>query len=130
MKTKYTVTLAMVSSFALGAAAVQVLHAQAKPPAYVITEVTVTNEEGFMKEFAPIAGKLTPEAGGKYLVRGGKTVSLSGAPPAPRVVVIQYESMDKALALFNSPSESEKAARAIGEKYATFRSYLVEGVSP
>jgi hypothetical protein len=36
-----TVGLAMVASAALGAAAVQTLHAQTKPPAYNIAEITI-----------------------------------------------------------------------------------------
>jgi uncharacterized protein (DUF1330 family) len=37
-------------------------------------------------------------------------------------------SIDEAQEWFNSPAN--KAAQAIGDKYATFRSYVVEGVSP
>jgi hypothetical protein len=42
--------LAMAGSFALGAAAVQSLHAQATPPGYAIIEVNVTDKEGYTKE--------------------------------------------------------------------------------
>ena len=38
MKTRYTVALYILAGVAVGAAAVQALHAQAKPPAYVIAE--------------------------------------------------------------------------------------------
>jgi hypothetical protein len=41
MKAKYKIALAMVGSFALGAVAVQTLHAAATPPAYVTGEITV-----------------------------------------------------------------------------------------
>jgi uncharacterized protein (DUF1330 family) len=128
MKTKYTFTFAIVSSFALGAAAVQVLHAQAKPPAFLIAEIAVTNQDAYIKEFLPPVDKTILDAGGKYLARAGKTASLSGTPPAPRVVVIQFESLDKAQAWFNSPAS--KAAFLIGQKYATLREFAVEGVSP
>ena len=37
MKARYTVALSMIAGAALGGAAIQGLHAQAKPPAYVIT---------------------------------------------------------------------------------------------
>jgi hypothetical protein len=53
MKAKYKVALAMVGSFALGAIAVQTLHAQAKPPGFIIAEVGVADPEGFSKEFLP-----------------------------------------------------------------------------
>ena len=98
MKTKYTDLLAMTASFALGALAVQGLHAQAKPTGYVVVEVAVTDKDGYAKEFIPPAAKAIEEGGGKYVVRGGKTVSFQGTPPASRVVVLQFESMDKAQA--------------------------------
>jgi uncharacterized protein (DUF1330 family) len=42
-----------------------------------------------------VIGKLTTDAGGKFLARGGKTISVQGAPPEPRIVVVQYDSLDK-----------------------------------
>jgi uncharacterized protein (DUF1330 family) len=111
----------------LGAAAVQSLHAQAKPVAYVVSEITVTNQDAYDKEYVPPVVKSIQDGGGKFIARAGKTVTFLGAPPAPRIVLFQFESMDKAQA-FNSPAN--KAAAPIGEKYATFRTYAVEGLSP
>ena len=128
MKTKYTVALAMAASFALGALAVQGLHAQAKPPGYVVVEVAVTDKDGYAKEFIPLAAKAIEEGGGKYVVRGGKTTSFQGTPPASRVVVLQFESVDKAQAWWDSPGR--KNSQTIGDKYATFRIFAVEGATP
>ena len=128
MKTKYTVALAMAASFALGALAVQGLHAQAKPPGYVVVEVAVTDKDGYAKEFIPPAAKAIEEGGGKYVVRGGKTTSFQGTPPASRVVVLQFESMDKAQAWWDSPGR--KNSQPIGDKYATFRIFAAEGATP
>jgi uncharacterized protein (DUF1330 family) len=127
MKAKYAV-LGMVASFAVGAVAVQSLHAQTKPLAYGIAEIVVSNQEEYAKEFLPPVRKTIADAGGKFLAAGGKTVTLQGAPPALRVVVIQWESLDKAQAWWNSAAT--KDAFSIGEKYATFRNFTVEGVSP
>src|SRR5664280_2929020 len=66
MKATSKIALAMVASFALGAAAVQTLYAQAKPPGYGIVEVNVTDENGFTKEFLPLVAKDIQAAGGKY----------------------------------------------------------------
>jgi uncharacterized protein (DUF1330 family) len=60
----------------------------------------------------------TTRGGGKYVVRGGKTTSFQGTPPASRVVVLQFESMDKAQAWWDSPGR--KNSQTIGDKYATF----------
>jgi uncharacterized protein (DUF1330 family) len=128
MNRRITLGVASLTGALLGAAAVQVLHAQAKPPAFNIAEITVTNEDGYNKEYLPAVVKLMQDSGGKFIVRGGKPISVLGAPPAQRVVVIQFESLGKAQAWANSPAT--KAAFAIGQRYATFHDYQVEGISP
>jgi uncharacterized protein (DUF1330 family) len=128
MNRHITLGLAVVAGAAVGAAAVQSLHAQAKPVAYVVSEITVTNQDGYDKEYVPPVVKSIQDGGGKFIARAGRTVTFLGAPPAPRVVLFQFENMEKAQAWFNSPAN--RAAAPIGEKYATFRSYAVEGLSP
>jgi uncharacterized protein (DUF1330 family) len=123
-----TIGLAMVASAALGAAAVQKLHAQTKPPAYNIAEIAIKDSDGYNKEYLPLITKALTDAGGKFLVRGGKTISYEGAAPAPRVVVIQFESLDKMQALYDSAPY--KQAVTVGDKYATQRIFGVEGVTP
>jgi uncharacterized protein (DUF1330 family) len=128
MKVQYTASLAVVAGFALGAIAVQTLHAQGKPPAYTIIEIDVTNPDAYSKEYAPTAGKLLQDAGAKFLVRAGKAVVIEGEPPKSRVVVLAWENIDKAQAAFTS--EAYKENRKIGDKYAKFRVFAVEGVTP
>jgi len=127
MKTRYTVALSILAGVALGAAAVQALHAQAKPIAYVVAEIDVTNPEPYEKQYVPIAAKAVTDGGGKYLVRGGETAAMYGEPPKPRIAVMAFESMEKAQAAFNSSAYKE--AKKVGDKYAKFRVYAVEGVS-
>jgi len=123
-----TVGLAMIASAALGAAVVQTLHAQAKPPAYNVVEITIKDQDGYNKEYLPLVTKAITDAGGKFIVRGGKTISFEGAAPAPRVVVVQFENLDKLQAMYNSASY--KDAIAVGDKYSTQRIFGVEGISP
>ena len=47
MHYKLKMTAAIVGSFLLGAGAIQALHAQAKPPAFVVAEVNVKDRAGF-----------------------------------------------------------------------------------
>jgi uncharacterized protein (DUF1330 family) len=128
MNRHITLGLGMVASAALGATAVQTLHAQTKPPAYNIAEITIKDQDGYNKEYLPLITKALTDAGGKFLVRGGKTISYEGAAPATRVVVIQFESLNKLQALYNSAPY--KDAVAVGDKYATQRIFGAEGVSP
>jgi uncharacterized protein (DUF1330 family) len=66
------------------------------------------------------------ESGGKYLAGGfNKTVTFDGASPPNRVVILQFESMDAAKAW--DASRAQKESRKIGDKYATFRTFAVEG---
>jgi len=123
-----TLGLAMIVSAALGAAVVQTLHAQAKPPAYNVAEITIKDQDGYNKEYLPLVTKAITDAGGKFIVRGGKTISYEGAAPAPRVIVVQFENLDKLQALYNSALYKE--AIAVGDKYSTQRIFGVEGISP
>jgi uncharacterized protein (DUF1330 family) len=127
MKTHHTVALALLAGAALGAAAIQTLHAQAAPKAYVVAQNVVKDEAGYMKDFAPSMSKAIEAAGGKYLVRGGKVISMHGAAPTSRVVLLQFDSVDKAQAWANAAATKELFDT--GEKYATLNDYIVEGVS-
>jgi uncharacterized protein (DUF1330 family) len=126
MKTHYTVAVSLLAGLAVGAAAMQALHAQAKPPAYVVAEIDVINSAPYDKEYVPPAAKAITDGGGKYIVRGGETTSFYGDPPKSRIAIMLFESMDKAKAAFDSPAF--RAAKAIGDKYAKFRVYAVEGL--
>ena len=76
----YKVALAMAAGISLGAAAVENLHRQ-QSAGNVVAEINMkTNTD--MKEFLPPAVKAIEEAGGKYVVRGGKTLSLQGEAPS------------------------------------------------
>jgi uncharacterized protein (DUF1330 family) len=127
MRSIFTVALSVFAGGALGAAGVHLLYAQAKPPAYVVAEIDVINAEPYEKEYVPPAAKAIRDAGGKYVVRGGQTVALFGEPPKPRIAVMVFESMEKAQAAFDSPAY--KDAKKMGDKYAKFRVYAVEGLT-
>jgi len=126
MEMKYAVGLSLLAGIALGGTAIQMLHAQAKPPAYVISEIDVTDKEAYAKEYVPFVVKALKESGQKQLAAGGQTVSLSGEPPRSRIVLSIFENIDKAKAAYTSPAYLE--ARKIGDKYAKLRIFAVEGI--
>ena len=123
MNSRVRLSLAMLVSFGLGATVIQALHAQAKPPAYVISEIEVNNADAYTKEYVPLANKALAESGQKRLASGGRTVALAGAPPASRIVVSVFDSMEKAQAAYTSPAYLE--ARKIGDQHARFRIFAV-----
>ena len=55
MRSTPVIALSILTGIALGAALVEALHAQGKPQAYVVGEISVTDPEGFAKEFSPLA---------------------------------------------------------------------------
>jgi uncharacterized protein (DUF1330 family) len=125
MRTRNTVALSVLAGCTVGGLAVQVLHAQTKPPAYAIVEIDVTDQQGYFKDYVPVAVKVVEDGGGKHLVRGGKTVGIVGEPPKSRIVLIGFDNLERAQATFNSPAYRD--ATKIGEKYAKFRIWAVEG---
>ncbi len=116
----------MLSGFGLGAVAVQGLRAQAKPPLYYVTEIDVIDPVGFAKDYLPIVQPLIKADGGRFVALGGKVTTIEGMPPASRVAVLVWDSPEQVQAHRDSPAF--QAARKIGEKYAKFRSFTVEGL--
>jgi hypothetical protein len=53
MKTQYALAIATFAGVAIGGVAVQALHAQAKPRAYVVIEIDVVNQDAFFKSLSP-----------------------------------------------------------------------------
>jgi uncharacterized protein (DUF1330 family) len=125
MKTRHTVTWAMLAGFGLGAVAVQGLRAQAKPPVYQVVEIDVSNMDAYLKDYAPKAQAAIKAAGGKFLAAGGKTTTIEGEPPKSRVVIQQWDSLEQAQAYRNSAAFKELLP--LREKLAKFRSFVVEG---
>jgi uncharacterized protein (DUF1330 family) len=128
MNSNYKIALALMAGAIVGGAVVQGLRAKAKPPAYVVGEVDVTNQDAFLKEYVPLAVKALGKSGSGYkaIVVGGKTAVIEGEPPK-RIVINSFDSLDQAVAAYSSAAYKE--AGKIGNKYGTFRIYAVEGLS-
>jgi uncharacterized protein (DUF1330 family) len=118
--------LSMLAGAALGAGAIQGLHAQAKPPIYYVAEIDVTNLDAYTKEYVPKAQALIKSMGGRFLAAGQNVKAIEGQPPKARVAIQVWDSMEKIQAWRNSAEY--KDLRKIGDKYATFRSFTVEGL--
>ena len=122
---KYAIGLSLVVGAAIGAAAIQGLHAQATLAAYSVSEIEITDQAGY----APLATILTAEnqkAGGKQLSRGGKIEVVEGAAPK-RVVISQWKSMDDAKKFYASPVV--KKAFEDRKKFSSgARTFIVEGL--
>src|SRR5438477_9911415 len=126
MNARYTVLAAAVAGFVAGAVTIDKLHAQAKAPVFYVSEINMKNAEAYQKEYAPKAQAIIKKHGGKILAAGQNVMAIEGTPPAPRVAIQQWESMEKIKAWRESAEYKE--VRKIGDKYATFRAFAVAGV--
>lgn len=97
----------------------------AQAPAYYIAEFEITDPEGMKPYSAGVEATFKPY-GGHFVVRGGKTISLEGVVPKRRRVVIEFESIEKAQAWYNSAEYTE--LRKVRQRSANTDVYLIEGV--
>src|SRR5438309_1037894 len=125
MKVRYTVALSMLAGAAIGGAAIQALHAQTKPPVFMVAINEIIDQEGYLKQYLPTALKTLKEHGG-VLVAGGPGTQIDGSFPKGRVVILRWESME-ALNGWRHSSEYE-AIRKLGEGFAKYNAVAVEGV--
>lgn len=129
MRTTYVIGLSMLAGIAVGATAIQGIHAQAKPPVYAIIEIDeITNPA----TDALNSGRSNEEAsatlgntGGRFLIRNGKITSLDGTPPK-RVIVGVFDSTEKLQAWWGLPAQ--KKVTDIRMKSSKSRAFIVEGL--
>ena len=127
MKTYFTVALSMLTGVAIGGAAIQGLHAQAKPPVYYVAEIDTSNLDAYMKDYAPLAQASIKAAGGR-IVAGGAANAFEVDPPKAARVVVQMWDSEEQIQKWRSSADYKKA-REIGDKLAKFRSYAVPGAA-
>ena len=128
MRTWYTVVLSMIAGAALGGAAIQGLHAQAKPKAYLVTESEVIDRAA-LPPYDPALASAMQAAGGQWI--GGapgpseKITAVLGDPPK-RFGVTEFENIDKAQAWLKS-SGREAIAPQRNKAIKLVRQFIFEG---
>jgi uncharacterized protein (DUF1330 family) len=124
MKTPLTIAVSILLGATLGGAAIQALHAQAKP-VYMIAINEVTDQNAYAKEYVPPAQKSVKDHGGEYVAAGPGT-QLAGNLPHGPVVILRWDSMEALEGWRNSPEF--QATLKLGEKYAKFNIVAVNGM--
>ena len=94
-------------------------------PAYVIVDIKVTDPVGY-EEYKKLAPPIVAAFGGKYLARGGKTETLEGDWSPNRLVILEFESAERAKAWLNSPEY--RAPRQLRHRTTKTNMVVVEGV--
>jgi uncharacterized protein (DUF1330 family) len=129
MKTTFKLALAVLAGVSIGVVGARAIHAQQvkTAPGYVIAEVEVTDPAP-LKEYAAKAPQIIASYGGHYVIRGGKVEALEGEAPKGAIVVLGFDSVEKARAWYDSPEY--KAIRPFRQNATKSRLLLAEGVAP
>ena len=124
MNTNSKIMVAVAAGVALGAGAVQGLHAQAKPKAYTVTELQ-TLDPKLAADVAVRIAKAQEAAGGHNFKTGGGTVTAMEGSPPQRVAITEWENLEKAQAFFTSKAWTDLGPDR-DKALKTVRRYAVE----
>ena len=95
--------------------------------AYLIADITVRDAEGF-ERYRQAVPPLIAAAGGRYIVRGGRTETLEGEFGLHRVVILEFPSMEAARGFYDSAAYAPLLALRLATTES--RAVLVEGYAP
>ncbi len=93
--------------------------------AYVIAEIDVTDPAGY-EEYRRLGPPTIAAYGGKFVVRGGKVEVLEGDWMPKRLVMLEFESVERAKEWWSSKEYSK--AKQVRHKTAITNMIVVEGV--
>jgi uncharacterized protein (DUF1330 family) len=97
------------------------------PKGYIIAELTVSDMEGY-QEYRQKVPAVIAAYGGRYLVRAGDSKVLEGDGPSGRMVVLEFDSPERALEWYNSPEY--QAILPIRLRNASGRAIWAAGAPP
>ena len=93
--------------------------------AYIIAQATVTDPAQY-EGYKALAGAAVAQYGGKYVVRGGATHLLEGDWAPPRLVILEFESVEQAKRFYDSPEYRAARQQRLGA--AQMNMLVVEGL--
>jgi len=96
------------------------------PKAYMVTTYRSISKPDAVAAYAKLAGPAIAAAGGKFLVRGTPAKTYE-AGLDQRTVVVEFPSLQQALAAYEGPAYAE-ALRVLGKGAADRDMRVVEGV--
>jgi uncharacterized protein (DUF1330 family) len=133
MNARCRIGLAMCACAALAWLGSGELHGQTRPPAYLIGQIDVSDPDGYAREYLPKAREIIKAHGGRLIAAAGsaasgsRVVAVDGEAPK-RVVIYMYPSLEALQAWRNDPEYVQ--VRRVGEKYARYHTFAVEGAAP
>jgi uncharacterized protein (DUF1330 family) len=121
-----TYTIALLAGVAIGAIALQGLHAQgAKLKAYSITEAEILDASA-QAAYLPAARKAIEAAHGRALrTAAGRVVQIEGGAPPKSAAIVEWDSLDDAVAFYKSKAWADLAPER-DKSTKVIRRYVVE----
>jgi uncharacterized protein (DUF1330 family) len=95
-------------------------------PAYVIAQIDIHDTKAYDRYREQVPATIA-QYGGRYLARGGATKTLTGNWDAPRLVILEFPSLEQAQAWWDSPEYTP--LRKIRENASHGKIVLVEGLA-
>jgi uncharacterized protein (DUF1330 family) len=92
--------------------------------AYVIADLTILDPQGF-ETYRQMVPATVAKYGGKFVVRGGSMETLEGSWEPKRLVVIEFESAERAKQWW--ASEDYREAKALRQRTAQTNLLVVQG---
>lgn len=94
-------------------------------PAYLISQIDVHDKFGY-EEYRKLVGASLAKYGGKFIARGGRIDVLEGDWNPKRVVICEFESLERAREWYESPEY--RPARDIRQKTSEAKIIVVDGM--
>jgi len=92
---------------------------------YVIVEVQVTNADQY-ERYTQHSRPAVAAFGGRYIAAGAPA-TLEGRTPAPRVIIVEFDSPQRAQDFYRSSTYQQ--AKALRADAAQVSMYIVEGIA-
>jgi uncharacterized protein (DUF1330 family) len=130
MKTNQKLVLAVVVGILIGVAGAKAIHAQQEkvPPGYVISEADAILDMAAVQKYGQGVPDTLAPFNHHFIVRGGKPQPLDGGEAPKGVVVIAFDSVEKARQWYDSPAY--QAIKPLRQSSTKGRMFIVESVTP
>ncbi|WP_395738185.1 DUF1330 domain-containing protein [Prosthecobacter sp.] len=94
-------------------------------PAYIIGRVQVTDWIRYA-EYMKLTPAIIAQYGGRFVARGGESMTLEGPEETNRVVILEFPTYEAAQQFFHS--DEYRHARTLREGAANAQFYAIDGV--
>lgn len=94
-------------------------------PAFVVVDISV-HDSATYEEYKKLAPPSIAKYGGRYIARGGETVTLEGKWSPTRLVILEFPTLEQAKAWWSSPEYAP--GKALRMRAATTEMVAVAGL--